>query len=97
MCSSDLGAHKIQGIGAGFIPSILEMDLIDEVIKVSSEESYNASRDLGKKEGVLMGVSGGAALAASIKVSKKLGENKKILYIVPDNGERYLSTDLYNL
>ena len=91
------GAHKIQGIGAGFIPSILEMDLIDEVIKVSSEESYNASRDLGKKEGVLMGVSGGAALAASIKVSKKLGENKKILYIVPDNGERYLSTDLYNL
>lgn len=89
------GSHKIQGIGAGFIPDILDMSLIDEVIKVSNEDAYSASQELAKNEGILMGISGGAALQGAKEVAKKLGSGKKVLYIAPDNGERYLSTDLY--
>lgn len=91
------GPHKIQGLGAGFVPSILDTDLIDGIVKVKSEDAFEASRELGKKEGILMGISGGAALAGAKEVAKVLGSGKKVLYIAPDNGERYLSTSLYSL
>lgn len=91
------GPHKIQGIGAGFIPDILETKLIDEIVQVENEDAFNASRELAKSEGILMGISGGAAMVGAIEEAKKLGKGKKVLFIAPDNGERYLSTDLYKL
>ena len=91
------GPHKIQGIGAGFIPDILDTKLIDEIVQVENEDAFNASRELAKSEGILMGISGGAAMVGAIEEAKKLGKGKKVLFIAPDNGERYLSTDLYKL
>ncbi|MFJ7367704.1 cysteine synthase A [Peribacillus frigoritolerans] len=90
------GPHKIQGIGAGFIPSILNTDLYDEIIQVNSEESFDYARRAAKEEGILGGISSGGAIAAAIKVADKLGKGKKVLAIIPSNGERYLSTPLYN-
>ena len=87
--------HKLQGIGAGFIPSILDTDLIDKVEQISSEEAYSNAIKSASDVGVMLGISGGAALAAAIKTAKRLGKGKKVLFIAPDNGERYLSTDLY--
>ncbi|WP_372714427.1 cysteine synthase A [Ilyobacter sp.] len=89
------GKHKIQGIGAGFIPEILNMDIVDEVVKITDAEAYDAARDTAKKEGLLLGISSGANIAAAIKVAKELGAGKKVLTISPDGGEKYLSTDLY--
>ncbi|WP_169973701.1 MULTISPECIES: cysteine synthase A [unclassified Campylobacter] len=89
------GAHKIQGIGAGFIPDTLDTSLIDTIELVSNEEAFEAARALAKSEGILLGISGGAALAVAIRTAKRLGEGKKVLFIAPDNGERYLSTALY--
>ena len=89
------GPHKIQGIGAGFIPSILDTDLIDKIEQISSEEAYSNAIKSASDVGVMLGISGGAALAAAIKTAKRLGKGKKVLFIAPDNGERYLSTDLY--
>jgi cysteine synthase A len=90
------GPHKIQGIGAGFIPSILNTDLYDEIIQVNTEESFDYARRAAKEEGILGGISSGGAIAAAIKVADKLGKGKKVLAIIPSNGERYLSTPLYN-
>ena len=87
--------HKLQGIGAGFIPSILDTDLIDKVEQISSEEAYSNAIKSASDVGAMLGISGGAALAAAIKTAKRLGKGKKVLFIAPDNGERYLSTDLY--
>lgn len=87
--------HKLQGIGAGFIPSILDTDLIDKVEQISSEEAYSNAIKSASDVGVMLGISGGAALAAAIKTAERLGKGKKVLFIAPDNGERYLSTDLY--
>lgn len=87
--------HKLQGIGAGFIPSILDTDLIDKIEQISSDEAYSNALKSATNSGVMLGISGGAALAAAIKTAKRLGKGKKVLFIVPDNGERYLSTDLY--
>ena len=89
------GPHKIQGIGAGFVPKVLNTELYDGVIQISNEEAIEASRAAAQNEGVLGGVSAGAAIAAAKQVAKELGKGKKVLAILPDNGERYLSTALY--
>lgn len=86
------GSHGIQGIGANFIPEILDLDLIDEVITVSTDEAYSAARLLAKKEGLLVGISAGAALYGASTLS---GENKNVVVLLPDTGERYLSTALF--
>ncbi len=91
------GSHKIQGIGAGFIPEVLEVGLIDEVIKVKSEEAIITTRRLIKEEGILAGVSSGAAVFAALKVAKRAkSRGKMIVVILPDTGERYLSTELFS-
>lgn len=89
------GPHKIQGIGAGFVPDVLNTAIYDEIITVKNEEAFEAARRAGREEGILGGVSSGAAIFAAIKVAKELGKGKKVLAIIPDNGERYLSTPLY--
>lgn len=89
------GPHKIQGIGAGFVPKVLDTDIYDEIILVSNEESYDTARRAAREEGILGGVSSGAAIFAAIQVAKKLGKGKKVVAILPSNGERYLSTPLY--
>ena len=90
------GAHAIQGIGAGFIPEILNTDVYDEIIQVTNEDAFTGGRWVGKKEGVLVGISSGAALYAAIEVAKR-EENagKTIVVILPDSGDRYLSTELF--
>lgn len=88
--------HKVQGIGAGFIPSVLDTDIYEDVIAVSSEDALTTARNMGSSDGVLVGVSSGAAIFAGRKVAKELGVGKNVLTIAPDNGERYLSTNLYN-
>ena len=90
------GPHKIQGIGAGFVPDTLNTEIYDEIIKVANEEAFEQARRAAKEEGILGGISAGAAIHAALQVAKKLGEGKKVLAIIPDNGERYLSTPLYN-
>lgn len=86
------GPHGIQGIGANFIPDILDLDIIDEMITVTTDEAYEASRLLAKKEGLLVGISAGAALYGASKIND---EGKNIVVLLPDTGERYLSTDLF--
>lgn len=89
------GSHKIQGIGAGFVPKVLNTEIYDEIYTVSNEEAFEASRKVARLEGVLGGISAGAAIHAAFKLAKELGPGKKVLAVIPDNGERYLSTDLY--
>lgn len=89
------GPHKIQGIGTGFIPDTLDTKVYDEVLPITGEEAMETSRKVGRQEGFLVGISSGAAIAAGLKIAKELGKGKKVLVIVPDNGERYLSTALY--
>lgn len=90
------GAHGLSGIGAGFIPEVLDVSLIDQIMQISVDEAKSACRNLAAREGVLVGISSGAALAAALKLAK-LEENKgkNIVVILPDGGERYLSTDLF--
>lgn len=90
------GSHKIQGIGAGFIPKVLKVKLIDEIIKVKYEDAANTSRLLARKEGILAGISSGAATYAALQVGKRQeNKNKMLVVILPDTGERYLTTSLY--
>jgi cysteine synthase len=90
------GPHKIQGIGAGFIPDVLDKRIIDEMILVSEEEAIHESRNTAEKEGILLGISGGAAIFAAKKIAKRLGVGKRVAVVAPDTGERYLSTELFD-
>lgn len=89
------GPHKLQGLGAGFIPEILDTKIYDEIVTISNDEAFETSREVATTNGILGGISAGAAVAAAIKVAKELGKGKKVLAVLPDNGERYLSTPLY--
>ena len=90
------GAHKLQGIGAGFIPEVLNIKVIDKIIKISAENAYNTARNLAKNEGILVGISSGAALYGALTLAEKEEyKGKNIVVLLPDTGDRYLSTDLY--
>lgn len=90
------GAHKLQGIGAGFVPKVLNTKIYDEIIKVKTEEAYEIARMIGVMEGVLVGISSGAAVFAAIELAKRPeNKGKNIVVILPDTGDRYLSTDLF--
>ena len=90
------GAHKIQGIGAGFVPKVLNTEIYDEIIPVSNEDAFATGKEIGKKEGVLVGISSGAAAFAAIELAKrKENEGKTIVVLLPDTGDRYLSTPLF--
>jgi len=89
------GPHKIQGIGAGFVPDILNTEIYDEVRTITTEEAFEAARRAAREEGILGGISSGAAIKIALDVAKELGKGKKVLAIIPSNGERYLSTPLY--
>ena len=90
------GPHKIQGIGAGFVPDVLDLSLVDEIIKVKYEDAREAARRLAKEEGILAGVSSGAAMSAALEVARrKESKGKVIVVILPDTGERYLTTELF--
>ncbi len=89
------GPHKIQGIGAGFVPDILNTEIYDGVIQVENEQAFETSRRVAREEGILGGISSGAAIFAALKVAWELGAGKRVLAVVPSNGERYLSTPLY--
>jgi len=95
LSGGDPGPHKIQGIGAGFVPEVLDTGIYDEVIQITNDDAMQVAREVGQQEGILGGISAGAAIAAAKQVAQKLGKGKKVLAILPDNGERYLSTALY--
>ncbi|WP_028609607.1 cysteine synthase A [Paenibacillus harenae] len=90
------GPHKIQGIGANFVPDILNREIYDGVITIENEEAFEYARRAAKEEGILCGISSGAAIYAALQVAKELGAGKRVVAIVPSNGERYLSTPLFN-
>ncbi|MHC4364334.1 MAG: cysteine synthase A [Planctomycetota bacterium] len=90
------GLHKIQGIGAGFIPKVMNLDVVDEIIKVSNKDAMEVARQLSMKEGIMAGISSGAALWAAIQLSERAdAEGKTIVVILPDTAERYISTELF--
>ncbi len=90
------GKHKIQGIGAGFVPEVLNTDAIDEIIQVTDENAARTTRRLARKEGILAGISSGAAAWAAMQVAQRLGKDKVVVTVLPDTGERYLSTGLFD-
>lgn len=97
LSGKEKGTHLIQGIGAGFVPEVLDTSVLDEIIAVADSDAYKIARENGKTEGFLVGISSGAALWAAIEVGKRPeNEGKKIVVILPDSGSRYLSTDLYD-
>jgi len=90
------GGHKIQGIGAGFIPVIYEKEYVDEILSVKDEDAFKTAKAFAETEGILIGISSGAAVYAAIEIAKKLGKGKKVLAIAPDGGEKYISMGLYD-
>lgn len=96
LTGGEAGPHGLQGIGAGFVPEVLDVAVCDEVLTVTEEEAYTAARALAKREGVLVGISSGAALAAAVRwAARAENEGKTIVVLLPDMGDRYLSTDLF--
>jgi len=96
LAGGEPGPHKIQGIGAGFVPAVLEMELLDEIISVTNEEAFTTARRMAKEEGILVGISSGAAILAALIVGRRQeNSGKRIVVIVPSYGERYLSTPLF--
>jgi cysteine synthase A len=89
------GPHKIQGIGAGFVPDIYDSNVVDEIIRVSDEEAFEMAKLMAKEEGILVGISTGANIAAAIKIAKKLGKGGKVVTVSPDGGEKYISMGIY--
>ena len=89
------GPHKIQGLGAGFVPEVLNTQIYDEIIKVKNEDAIATAQSMAREEGILVGISAGAAVWAALKVAKNLGAGKQVLALAPDTGERYISTDLF--
>ncbi len=89
------GPHRIQGIGAGFIPDILDLEVVDEVLTVTEEDAIDAAQKLARTEGILVGISAGAALWSAIQVASKMNPEQIVVVVLPDTGERYLSTDLF--
>ncbi len=90
------GSHKIQGIGAGFIPRVLNLELVDNIIAVSDEEAIETCRQLARQEALLLGISSGAAIFAALQMADKIGKGKKILAIAPDSADKYISTELFD-
>lgn len=95
LSGGEAGPHKIQGIGAGFIPEVLDTKVVDQVVKVTNEDAAATARRLAKEEGLFVGISAGAAAWAALQVAAELGKGKAVVAILPDTGERYLSTDLF--
>lgn len=96
LSTGNAGPHKIQGIGAGFIPEVLDTSIYDEIIAVSNDDAFTTGKNLGKKEGILTGISSGAALWAAIEIAKRPeSKGKTIVVLLPDTGDRYLSTPLF--
>lgn len=91
------GPHKIQGIGAGFVPPVFSREVVDEIITVTNEDALETARRLAREEGLLVGISSGAAAFAALQVARHLGRGKRVLAIAPDTGERYLSTELFKI
>ena len=97
LSGGNAGAHKLQGIGAGFIPDVLNTEVYDEIITVKDEDAMNAAREVARLDGALVGISSGAALYASLELAKREeNKNKRIVVLLPDTGERYLSTELFS-
>lgn len=96
LSGKEAGAHKLQGIGAGFVPAVLDTKVYDEILPITTEQAYEAARLMARKEGLLVGISSGAALAAALAVANRPeAEGKTIVVLLPDTGDRYLSTDLF--
>jgi len=95
LSGGESGPHKIQGIGAGFVPKVLNKEVIDEIITVSDDDAFHMAKRLAKEEGLFVGISSGAAMVAALKVAKKLGKGKVVVVILPDTGERYFSMEQY--
>lgn len=96
LSKGESGPHKIQGIGAGFVPEVLNTDIYDEIITVSNDDAFEIGREIGQREGILVGISSGAAVSAAIELAKRTeNEGKTIVVLLPDTGDRYLSTPMF--
>ena len=96
LSGGEVKPHKIQGMGAGFVPPVFDRSVVDEILPVTETESAEMARQLARREGLLVGISSGAAVAGALKIAARLGEGKTVVTLLPDTGERYLSTDLFD-